>query len=74
MANSKMGRGGYDRNAAQIKNKMKEMKNGYKERKDHTSNSGNDRKVGPNRLLRRLRCNFRPKALSFPVCDDGVYA
>ena len=42
MANSKMGRGGYDRNAAQNKNKMKEMKNGYKECKDHNSKSGND--------------------------------
>ena len=42
MANSKMGRGGYDRNAAQMKNKMKEMKNGYKECKDHNSKSGND--------------------------------
>ena len=74
MANSKMSREGYDRNAAQIKNKMKEMKNGYKECKDHNSKSGNDRKVGPNRLLRRLRCNFRPQALRFPICDDGVYA
>ena len=43
---------GYDRNAAHIKNKinqsinqMKEMKNGYKECKDHNSKSGNDRKV-----------------------------
>ncbi len=36
---------GYDRNAAQIKNKMKKMKQGYKERKDHNSKSGNDRKI-----------------------------
>ena len=36
---------GYNRNAAQIKNKMKEMKKGYKDCKDHNSKIGNDRKV-----------------------------
>ena len=33
---------GYDRNAAQSKNKMKQ---GYNECKDHNSKSGNDRKI-----------------------------
>ena len=36
---------GFDRNAAQIKNKMKKMKQCYKECKDHNSKSGNNRKV-----------------------------
>ena len=67
---------GYDRNAAQIKNKIKEMKKGYKECKDHNSKSGNDRKVIDYYDDLDAILGLRPSV--FPSvndeCDYGVYA